>query len=236
MPWDVVEQCLSEPASRAIYEIAPETLIAESNHRIANNLAMIAGLCGTRAEEVARSGRSLSAEDAHVLLRQIAGRINTVARLHRLLARAVASAPPDVGSYLLDIALTVISSFSAPVQGPRLYADLRGCSLSPRQALSAGLIVGELVTNSVKYAHPAGVCGDIRLFCAQAADGRTRIEISDDGVGLPEGFDPETQGGLGLRLSYSLAAQIGAELAFEQSDLGLTARLIIPPAAANRVN
>lgn len=227
MPLHLVRDFVSEPA---MSEISPEILIAESNHRIANNLTMIAELGRMRGEELARSGRTLVAGEARDVLLEIAGRIEAVARLHHLLARAAPGGPPNLGSYLLDIALTVINSLSAPPHGPRFLAEVRGGSLAPRQALTAGLIVVELVTNSVKYAHPAGVSGEIRLSCRQAEDGRTCIEVSDDGVGFPEDYDPRSQGGLGLRLAHSLAAQLDGELSFLQTDLGLTARLTIPQA------
>jgi two-component sensor histidine kinase len=78
-----------------------------------------------------------------------------------------------------------------------------------------------LVTNSVKYAHPARVKGKIRLTCARV-DGATRITLADDGVGLPDGFDPDTSGGMDLRMTRLLAKQLQARLSFRSSDLGLT--------------
>jgi two-component sensor histidine kinase len=58
------------------------------------------------------------------------------------------------------------------------------------------------------------------------------IEIADDGVGLPEGFDPTVSSGKGLRLMRALAEQLGGRLDFEQGPIGLSVRLEVPPSAS----
>ena len=65
-----------------------------------------------------------------------------------------------------------------------------------------------------------------------APDGRLMLAVSDDGVGLPEGFDPQTAKGLGFRVMRGLAATIGAELQIESTCLGLCFRLLLPPTTA----
>jgi two-component sensor histidine kinase len=187
---------------------------------------MIVALTRLQARELADSSRPLSGEDAEAVLREAGARIDIVGRLYRLLSESPAKGPVDLGAYLSEAALSVIVATSSPGAKPRFSAELRECALNRHQALQAGLIVGELVMNSVKYAHPAGVAGEIRLTCRPAGPW-TLVEIADDGVGFPEGFDPEHDGGLGLRLVRSLAAQLNAGLAFDQTDLGLSVRLEI---------
>jgi two-component sensor histidine kinase len=102
------------------------------------------------------------------------------------------------------------------------------CAAPVKALLPLSLIVGELVTNSVKYAHPSGVPGVVRVICRQEEGGSLEIAVTDDGVGLPEAFDPDTADGLGLRLVRALAAQIGASLAFDTTNLGLAVQLRLP--------
>jgi two-component sensor histidine kinase len=83
----------------------------------------------------------------------------------------------------------------------------------------------------MKYAHPAGVPLVMRIDCAPSADGRLVLTISDDGVGLPEGFDPIKDGGLGFRVIRSLASEIGATLEITSGGLGLSFRLSVPGSA-----
>ncbi len=162
-----------------------------------------------------------------MVLAEVGARLETVARLHRLLSATGHGDTLDLGGYLGEVAVSVISSLEGHTATPRFSAELRGGAINRCQALRIGLIVGELVTNSLKYAHPAGVAGEIRLVCCPSARG-TLVEISDDGVGFPEDFDPENSGGLGFRIVRALAAGLNAKIEFEQTGLGLTCRIDIP--------
>ena len=206
-----------------------EILIAESNHRIANNLTLIAGLLRLQAADVAKAGRPLSAADACLLLEEVGGRIETVGRLHRLLADAGRGESLNLQQFLHDIAEAAIGSMSRA--GDMKLGQTVGdpCAMAAHQVLPVGFIVGELVTNAVKYAHPAEVKGRIELSCHARPEGAILIEIADDGVGMPEIFDPERDGGLGMRMVRMLANQLGANLAFDSKPIGLTVRLLIPP-------
>jgi two-component sensor histidine kinase len=206
-------------------------LMAEANHRIANNLAMIAGLARLQAATLGDGTGSFTGKEVRLMLQEFGGRVDAVARLHRLLANPGQQATVDLADYLRGIAEAVIAtvSFSG-------HADLRvdcelGCTISSKRALSLGLIVGELVTNAVKYAHPTGIGGQINVGCRRDPDGRILVEVSDDGVGLPDGLDPMTSTGLCLRLVRSLAQQLGAKLAFDDDGLGLRVMLSICPAS-----
>ena len=103
----------------------------------------------------------------------------------------------------------------------------RSTTRLPACAVPLAVIVGELVTNSIKYAHPSGVAGQIRMSCHRGLDGSITIDIADDGVGFPQGFDPKSDGGLGLRVVHLLSAQLGASVTFESADLGLRVRLLV---------
>ena len=206
-------------------------LIAEANHRIANNLAMIAGLARLQAGTIGDAADSFTGQEVRLMLQEFGGRVDAVARLHRLLANPGQHATVDLADYLRGIAEAVIATVSFAG-----HADLRfdcelGCTISSKRALSLGLIVGELVTNAVKYAHPTGIGGQITVGCRRDPQGCIVIEVSDDGIGLPDGLDPMKSADLGLRLVRSLAQQLGAKIAFEDDGLGLRVMLTICPAS-----
>ncbi|HEY1416204.1 MAG TPA: sensor histidine kinase [Caulobacteraceae bacterium] len=211
---------------------ASELIVAEAHHRIANNLALIASLTRLQARELATSERAYSAGEVQVILAEIGARIDTVGRMHNLLSDSASGKTLDLGGYLGEIAVSAIGSMGHDA-APRFSAELRGGAFHRSQALQVGLIVGELVTNALKYAHPAGVAGEIRLVCRPFRSGMV-VEVSDDGVGFPEGFDPECGGGLGLRIVRSLAARMNADLEFDDTGTGLTARLEIPDDRSKR--
>ncbi len=228
MSLEIQSDSLSRGDARDDGGPTPELMIAESNHRIANNLTLIAGLLRLQASSLAKEKRSLTAEDMRLLIEEVGGRIETVARLHRLLANVGRGSPLVLSKYLHDIAEAAIGSMAVAGGVTFVHSTSDPCEIEPHQALPVGFIVGELVTNSVKYAHPTGVKGRIELGCHPRPHGTVLIQIVDDGVGLPEGFDPRRDGGLGMRMVRSLADQLGASLNFESSEIGLTVRLLIP--------
>jgi two-component sensor histidine kinase len=105
------------------------------------------------------------------------------------------------------------------------------CAASPDQAQAIGLILSEVVMNAVKHAHPTGIPVQISISCRKLEGGALAIEIGDDGVGLPEGFDWKKGGGVGFLLIRSLAKKLGAELYVESDALGSIFMLTVPAAA-----
>lgn len=227
MPIQIVSEFLSDKPPLAEGHSAHEVLTAESNHRIANNLTLIAGMLRLHAREIMATGRSLKPEEARLLLEEVGEKIQTVGRLHRLLAHAK-DGRIDLGRYLNDIAEAAIDSMSVSGEMTLVQRPWSLCEAQAQQAMLIGFIVGELVTNAVKYAHPAGVAGKLSVTCEPRPGGTVMIQVSDDGVGLPDGFDPRKAGGLGMRTIRGLADQLGASLTFDSSGMGLNVRLLAP--------
>jgi len=207
-----------------LYE--PAILGREADHRIANNLGLIISLLRMRARSVTQRPGKIDRDEVGVLLEDIAARVETVARLHRMLSQSYRHALVDLGIYLRELCASLTGSLVANSKMTFSH-DTGTCALPPDQVLTLGLLVSELVTNAVKYAHPTGLPVKIALHCRPSADSIV-VEFSDDGVGLPENFDPQVDGGLGLRIVRSLAAQLQAKIAFESSPLGTGVRLEIP--------
>lgn len=206
-------------------------LVAEANHRIANSLAAISALVHQKAAAVARDDHPMPAAQVAHVLGEVQARVDAVARLHRALSDAPVDTPIDIGTYLHPIATGLIASVSDSDRVTLHFACELGCRAAPERALHIGQIVVELVTNSLKYAHPTGVRGMINILCRRDPLG-IMIEVADDGVGLPEGLDPEGAGGSGLRLVHALARQIGGTVTFQSDGLGLRAALRAPVASA----
>lgn len=203
-------------------------LDGEADHRIANNLGLIISLLRMRARSVMERPGKIDREEVGVLLEDVAARVETVARLHRMLSQLHRHAVIDVGDYLRELCASLTASLAGDNRLSFSH-DTESCPLPPDQVLALGLLVSELVTNSVKYAHPSGLPVAITLRCEKTADG-IMLEFTDDGVGLPENFDPAQDGGLGFRIVRSLAAQLRGTVEFSSSALGLGLRLEIPAA------
>jgi two-component sensor histidine kinase len=207
---------------------APPTrdLVAEANHRIANSLSALAGLVQNQISALHPDRHEIAAADVRQMLGEVRARVDAVARLHRALSDIPAGAPIDLGKYLQQIASELISTLTLPNTVTLHFACELGCKVTPDRALYLGLIVIELVTNSLKYAHPAGVKGTIRIQCWKT-EVSIVLEVADDGVGFPDGFDPD-QSHSGLRIVRSLVEQIAGTVVFESDDLGVVCRIHAP--------
>ena len=166
--------------------------------------------------------------DLQQVLEELGARVETAVQLHRALTEQLSDTTVELGAYLQDFSGAIVAA-SVPVGRLELRFDCEDlCHLPANRALAAALIVVELVTNATRHAHPAGVEGVIRIGCHRASDGRLCIVVDDDGVGLPEGFDPRADGGLGLRLVRMLSAQLGGQVGFASSPLGLSVIVQVP--------
>jgi two-component sensor histidine kinase len=199
--------------------------LAEADHRIANNLASLSSILRLQRSAISRAGKDLTAEQVCMLLDDIGARIEVMAKLHKSLALSANSNGVNLGDFLQEISELI------GALGPSGRMDLtvdNACDgyIDPRHALHAGLITAELLTNAGKYAHPTGLPVKVHIRCETSDDGSFLVEVTDDGVGFPENFDPSTDGGLGFQLMRALANGLSAELQFEHSSLGVCGRLV----------
>lgn len=202
--------------------------LRESDHRIANHLSLLASMIQVQMGRLAKGPEMLAREQAHAMLREAAGKIISIGHLHRRLSAPAPSGEIDIGDYLLESTQELVSSLSLK-DNVRIAQRLGArCPITAEQAQVLGLIVSEVMMNAVKHAHPTGVPVQITLACDRDARGGLRIELGDDGVGLPEGFDANKAEGVGFRLIRSLADKLGAALSIESDSLGLTFYLTLP--------
>jgi two-component sensor histidine kinase len=218
--------------TNASIEFAPGTdMVAEANHRIANSLTLLVGMVRMQSVSVKKKQETLSNADVRLLLDGIAARINTISQLHRILSRAGADGAISLRPHLEEVTSALVAALSSPEQQVRAMHTGGDCMVLMRHVQPIVLILCEVFINAMKYAHPAGVPLIMLVGCTVGADGRLVLTISDDGVGLPEGFEPDKNGGLGFRVMRSLAAEIGSELQIQSTHLGLTFRLSLPAGA-----
>jgi two-component sensor histidine kinase len=193
---------------------------AEAHHRIANSLAAISALVRVRA----RSADDVA--DPKTFLLEIADRIDTVAKLHRLLAY---SNRGDVrlDQYLQEICDRLGSALATNL--PQCSVDcFPQCVVPFNVALPLGLITAELFSNSLKYAHPTGLPVKISVSCSRIPTDEFVLSYEDDGVGFPEAFDVSHDGHLGMRFIRSLSDQLGGAHKWHSDPLGLQFELRFP--------
>jgi two-component sensor histidine kinase len=206
-------------------------VVAEANHRIANSLTLLVGMVRMQAISIKKNSAPMISAEVRLLLDGVAARINTIAQLHRLLSHTADDGVISLRSHLQEITDALVGGLSSPEQMARVVHTGCDCMVQMRQVQPIMLILCEIFINAMKYAHPAGMPLVMTVDCNVGADGILTLTISDDGVGLPEGYDPQKTGGMGIRVMRSLAAEIGAELQVQSTHLGLTTRLSLPASA-----
>lgn len=225
----LLEQTALTPSNTPIRD-----LVAEANHRIANSLSAVAGLVQHQIQALKHEHRAIEMAEVRRMLGEVRARVDAVARLHRALSDIPPGAPIDLGRYLQQIASELVATLSHGDETILHFACELECRVAPDRALYLGLITVEIVTNALKYAHPAGVNGRIAIKSWRTTDALV-VEIADDGVGFPDGFDP-AESPSGLRIVRSLVDQVGGTVRFDSDDLGVTCTIQAPILAEAPLN
>jgi two-component sensor histidine kinase len=206
----------------------PYDSLSEINHRISNNLALLASTVSMRAASFSRRKDPIDGHEAATVLHEITARIAIVGHIHRLLSTRPGATDTGFGAHLRELSRLFISALAAPGQWELIDTGTTDCPVSADTFLPLSLIVTEVVTNALKYAHPAGAPGKLTVGCRREPGGPAVIEVSDDGVGFPEGFEFTAGGGIGSRTIHVLAQQIDAEISFNSRATGLRFELRLP--------
>lgn len=192
-------------------------LVKEMNHRVKNSLAIVASLLQMQG----RSGNGETADQ----FEETARRVNAIARAHERLYRNNYVERMDLGTYIEEVCEDVDSSVShCTVQ---VEAE-RGINIKVDDAISVALIIVELITNSAKYAYPAGASGKIWVSLQREGDQNILIAVRDEGIGFPDKFDPQKSRGLGMRIVQAFAKQLHTTLAFNNRSPGSEVRFLFP--------
>lgn len=216
--------------------MGPGELVAEANHRAANSLALLGGLVRMQARAAGKSGQHFSHAQVQMMLDGVAARIATIGQLHRMLANMPLEGSVPLNQHLREVCSTVITAFSSEEQPVHINHHGVDCLVLTKYVQPLTLMLCEIIINAMKYSHPAGgVPIEIVVRCHSETDGTLKVTVSDDGVGLPEGFDPAKDGGLGFQVIRALAREIGAELDIRSDNLGVTFSLTVPQALVANV-
>ena len=214
-----IERQRAEARLKAALE-RQELLSREMSHRVKNSLAVVAGFLGLQA-------RGSDNAEVKAALADARARVDAVAQVHDQLWRQPSLEAIDVAGFL--DALCDRLQESAPHH--TLVCRAQPVSLPADLAIPLGLFVNELVTNAIKYAYPEGG-GEIRVTIHDGQADGLLLAVCDDGVGLPEGFDPGAprRASLGMRIVNSLARQLGGPLEVARDRPGAHFSLRIGPA------
>jgi len=193
-------------------------LIKEMNHRVKNSLALVVSMLRLQARENSEPEFAQRLEDATL-------RVGAIARVHEQLYQSSDVDRFDVGRYIEAICKDIGASFS---QCEILVEAQPGIVISTDRAISAALIVNELVSNAAKHAYLGDGAGRIWVTVTATVDGNLSISVRDEGGGLPDNFQVDKGKGLGTRMVRALAEQLDATVAVVAHDPGVEFILTAP--------
>lgn len=221
---DITDQIEVEEQLRKMVR-EKETLLQEVHHRVKNNLQVVLGLLGLQA-------RKLKNDEARGALENSKRRIQSMAMIHQKLYEGAQISTIDFPEYVEDLLQQILQSYQDHHhQDVTFNTHVQPAHLDPDSVISCGLIINELVTNSLKHAFDSE--GDNRIDVEFFTDENMNYHllVGDNGRGV----DPDTfkdSNSLGMRLVRNLAEnQLHGEIKYSQVD-GLEVEIVFPPAAA----
>ncbi len=177
-----------------------EVMLQEIHHRVKNNLQVVSSLLNLQSRDNADPGlRAAFAESQQ--------RIRSMALIHEMLYQSENLAEIDFGNYLRALVPVLLRSYNMKDGQVTHHIEADVIALRPQTAVPMGLIVNELVTNSLKHGFRDGRGGRISILCRRRGH-EVELTVSDDGVGLPPDFTTEKTTSLGLRLVGMMKSQL----------------------------
>ncbi|MCW6050954.1 PAS domain S-box protein [Lyngbya sp. CCAP 1446/10] len=190
-----------------------EVLLKEIHHRVKNNMQVISSLLQLQAQYI-------EDEPTLALFEESQTRIHSMALIHEQLYQSENLDRIDLPPYVENLVANLYQSFSSGNTSIQFNINVDPISLNIETAIPCGLIINELVSNSLKYAFTKSLAGEININFHEITSQQFHLSIQDNGRGFPAGFDVENTETLGLRLVRMLTCQLDGTLVID-SECGI---------------
>lgn len=180
-------------------------LLREVYHRVKNNMQVIASMLKLQA-------RCIPDKIYANIFNNCERRIQSMALIHEKLYRSKELNCIDLAGYVKTLAHDLFESNGISSRQIQLHIEGKDIPINLDAAIPCGLIVNELITNTLKYAFPEGRQGEIHISMIAEGEFGLMLRIQDNGIGFPDDFDMANAKSLGLRLVHSFNRQLRGEL------------------------
>ncbi len=196
-----------------------EVLLKEIHHRVKNNLQVISSLLNLQSGYI-------NDEAALQMFKESQNRVRSMALIHEKLYQSEDLARIDFAEYIQDLANYLIRMYGTGTYRVRLRVNVENVSLDVDMAIPCGLIVNELISNSLKYAFPMEDRAldeqqkseaEIRVDLRSDNSGNLMLIVNDNGVGFPENLDFRETESLGLQLVNTLTEQLEGSIELDRT-------------------
>lgn len=184
-----------------------EILLKEVHHRVKNNMQIISSILNLQSSYIS-DGKILN------LLRESQNRIKTMAYIHESLYQNKTFSSINFNDYLTQLINNIIHSYSVSPDKMKLIVNCEKTILNLDTSIPLGLIINELVTNSIKHAFPDTSKGTISISL-RTQNKFVFLTVEDNGSGISSEISTEKSGTLGLQLVYTLVDQIDGKISFD---------------------
>ncbi len=178
-----------------------ETLIRELYHRTKNTMQVIRGIIVLQAAKYSNN------PEMDQLVKNTEDRIQAISLVHQMLYQSQDLSKISIKDYIQDLTALSIKSYSLSEEIIVFNIAVDDQKFLLDTAIPLGLILNELITNSLKYAFPDGRKGKIGIRLTLEKSGNYLLKYSDNGIGVPDGFDFRKRNSLGMKLIYSIGEE-----------------------------
>ncbi|MBF0290104.1 MAG: hypothetical protein HQM14_19985 [SAR324 cluster bacterium] len=187
-----------------------EILLQEIHHRVKNNMQVISSLSRLQF-------RHIKDERVEQSVHNLQQRIQTMSIIHEKLYRSDDIGSIDFSEFVEELVHELLISYCVTPEQISLSTEIEKIHLGVHYAIPCGLIINELVTNSLKYAFSDTILGKISIQMHQKPNHRIYLEVKDNGIGIPDDLDIKNSKSMGLRIVSILIQQIDGEYQIERT-------------------
>lgn len=186
-------------------------MLQEIHHRVKNNMQVVSSLLNLYSSNI-------QDKEIRLMFQECRSRSRSMSLLHDRLYQSEDLANIDFSPYLNTLVADLFRMHQVDPSGIRLETELGHLELDINRAIPCGLIINELVSNSLKHAFPDQRGGTIRIRMETKDRGGIRLIVSDNGIGLPVHMDFRRTDSLGMRLLNDLVRQIDGTIHLESGE------------------
>ncbi len=177
-----------------------EVLLREIHHRVKNNLQVISSLLYFQAKKS-------KSKKTNEMFNESQNRIRSMALIHEKLYQSEDFAKINFEEYVKSLSSHLLYSYGVRTSDIQMNLDVEDVPIDIEKAIPCGLIINELISNSLKYAFPDDNKGEIQIQLKKQTE-NIELVYQDNGVGISKDFDWEKSNTLGLRLVRTLVKQL----------------------------
>jgi len=199
--------------------VEKDLLLKEVNHRVKNNLQIVMNLLQSQSIYMSNEG-------AQQAILESQNRVQSIALIHDQLYKTEHISEINLSSYIKELIRSLNGSLNQSINNIDIDWDIDDINIDVSQAIPVGIILNETVTNALKYAFPNQQAGKIKVL-VKRIETWIEMQISDNGIGLPEDFNILSTSSLGLTLLKGLTGQLKGTFSIKNNK-GLTITIKFP--------